>query len=105
MCKGTVETPELHILGRSSSSHEDQALFTECRNECLSKLSTPLHLSNGMKVVDILRFFHGDGLAQQFEAGNSIGGAYCCVGCGVNSNRMDDIAYSYRCQSRSLQER
>ena len=52
--QSTVEAPELHILGRSSSSLEDQAHFTECRNECLSKLNIPLHLSNGTNVVDIL---------------------------------------------------
>jgi hypothetical protein len=40
-------------------------------------------LSNGVQVNDVMRFFHGDGPAQQFEAGNSVGGNYCCVGCGV----------------------
>lgn len=103
--QSTIETPELHILGRSSSSIEDQALFSACRNECLSDLSTPLCLSNDVEVNDIMRFFHGDGPAQQFEAGNSIGGNYCCVSCGVRSDRMDDIAYAYRCQKLSLEER
>lgn len=103
--QSTVETPEIHILGRSSSSLEDQALFSACRNECLSELSTSLCLSNGVQVTDIIRFFHGDGPAQQFEAGNSIGGNYCCVGCGVKSDRIDDIAYAFRCPKLDLLQR
>ena len=103
--QSTVETPELHILGRSSCSIEDQALFSSCRNECVSALSTSLFLSSGTQVNDILRFFHGDGPAQQFEAGNSIGGNYFCVGCGVRSDRVDDIAHAFRCQQLSLSHR
>ncbi len=53
--QSTVETPEVHIVGRSSSSVEDQSLFSACRNECISKLDTPLHLSNGVEVTDVLR--------------------------------------------------
>ena len=103
--QSTIETPELHILGRLSSSIADQASFSSCRCECLSDLSIPLCLSNGVQVNDIMRCFHGDGPAQQFEAGNSIEGKYCCVGCSVRSDRMDDIAYTYRCQKLSLEER
>ena len=47
--QSTVETPELHILGRSSSSIEDQAMFSSCRNDCLSMISTPLSLNNGVQ--------------------------------------------------------
>lgn len=54
---------------------------------------------------DIVRFFHGDCHAQQFEAGNSIGGNYCCVACDVKSDRIDDIAYAYRCKNLNLQYR
>ena len=103
--QSTVETPEIHILGRSSSSLEDQALFSACRNECLSELNSSLSLRNGTQVTDVLRFFHGDGPAQQFEAGNSIGGNYCCVGCGAKYDRMDDIAYAFRCQKLDMQQR
>ena len=103
--QSTVESPEVYILGRSSSSLEDQALFSACRNECINTLHTPLLLSNGTKILDVLRFFHGDGPAQQFEAGNSVGGAYFCVGCGVNWNRVYDIAYASRCELKSLQQR
>ena len=50
--QSTVEAPELHILGRSSSSIDDQSLFSTCRNECLSTLTTPLFLSSGVQVTD-----------------------------------------------------
>ena len=103
--QSTVEIPEIHILGRSSSSIEDQSLFSACRNECLRELSTPLYLITGARVTDTVRFFHGDGPAQQFEAGNTIGGNYCCVGCGVNSKRIDDLAYAFRCPQLDLQQR
>ena len=103
--QSTIEATEIHILGRSSSSLEDQALFSACRNECLGKLSSPLSLSSGVQVTDAIRFFHGDGPAQQFEAGNTIGGNYCCVGCGVKSDRIDDIAYAYRSPKLDLQQR
>lgn len=103
--QSTVEAPELHILGRSSSSIDDQALFSSCRNECLGTLSMPLCMDNGVQVLDIVRFFHGDGPAQQFEAGNSIGGNFPCVACGVRNERIADIAHAYRCQILDLQQR
>lgn len=103
--QSTVESPEVHIFGRSSSSLDDQALFSAARNECIKELDKPLELTDGLKVFDVLRFFHGDGPAQQFESGNSVGGVYCCVGCGVKWDRIDDIAYAYRCQQLSLADR
>lgn len=103
--QSTVEAPEIHIFGRSSSSLDDQSQFSACRNECLSMLSEKLCLTNGTQVTDVMRFFHGDGPAQQFEAGNSIGGTYCCVGCGVKNDRIDDFAYALRCPKLSMQQR
>ena len=76
-----VEDPELHILGRSSSSLCDQLNYIECRKECLAGLAEALITRAGTRVNDVLRFFHGDGPAMQFEAGNKIGGYYCCIGC------------------------
>ena len=38
-------------------------------------------------------FLHGDGPAQQFEAGHSVGGNYCCIGCGARSMLFDDIVH------------
>ena len=34
--------------------------------------------------MDVLRYYHGDGPARQFEAGNNIGGDYLCTGCGAH---------------------
>lgn len=101
--QSTVEAPEVHIFGRSTSSLEDQALFLQCRNECLEVLSTPLKSNTGMEVNDVLRYFHGDGPAAQFEAGNSVGGNFSCVGCGARTVRFDDLAYSYRSEKLTLQ--
>ena len=50
-------------------------------------------------------FFYGDGPAAQFEAGHQQGGIYCCVGCGADSGRFSDIAYSYREPKPKLKER
>ena len=91
-----VETPEVHILGKSSSSLEDQRMFTDCRRDSLSDFSETIYTEAGISVTDVVRFFHGDGPAQQFEAGNKIGGYHCCVDCDAHSTRFDDLAYCFR---------
>ena len=79
-------------------------MFSECHVDCLLEMS-PISTSEGVLVSDIMRFFHGDGPAQQFEAGQHIGGDYYCVGCTVESSRADDLAYSFRCHRLSYTER
>ena len=59
----------------------------------------------GTPVVDILRFFHGDGPAQQYEAGHKIGGKYSCVGCGALTSRFDDFAYCHHAPRQTFAER
>ena len=76
---------EVHILGRSSSSTEDQLTFIDTWCECLKEMTENVHMSNGVNVVDNVRFFYGDGPAVQFEAGHKQGGTYCCDGCGASS--------------------
>ncbi|KAL5510055.1 hypothetical protein EMCRGX_G005525 [Ephydatia muelleri] len=100
-----VERPELHILGRSSSSLEDQASFNQCRLDCIKELAAPISTSTGVPVKDFLRFFHGDGPAQQYEAGNSVGGRYPCVGCGVESTSIHTLEHAFKCRTRTLKER
>ncbi len=80
--QSVVEAPEIHILGRSTSSIEDQLKFNECRVQSLQDLAVQLTTEAGTPVQDILRFFHGDGPAQQFEAGHNQGGTYSCKECG-----------------------
>lgn len=96
---------EVHILGRSSSSTHDQLMFIETRRECLKEIKERVTTRNGIEVDDIVRFFHGDGPAAQFEAGHKQGGTYCCVGCGADSGLFSDIAHSYRAPKLSLKER
>ena len=67
-----IEQPEVHILARSLSSAGDQAMFNETRRKCILDLSTELRTKNGYALNDCLHFFHADGLAAQFEAGNKI---------------------------------
>ena len=52
-----IERPEIHILGRSGSLLQDQALFNNCRLECIQELSIPLHTTTGIQVIDTLHFF------------------------------------------------
>ena len=80
-----VEHPEVHIIGRSSSSIADQMLFNKCRQECLRKIDEPIQTQSGIHIHDIVRFFHGDGPAQQYECGHKLGGTYKCVQCGAKS--------------------
>lgn len=101
----TVEKPETHIIGRSSSSTQDQLMFIGIRKECLQQMRNTLKTMAGVEIRDIIRFFYGDGPAAQFEAGHKQGGAFCCVGCGAHSGRFADIAYCYRAPKQSLQER
>ena len=103
--QSTVEAQEVHILGRSTSSLDDQAAYNSCRQECMQDLNVTITMQSGEECTDIVRFFHGDGPAQQFESGNTVGGSFCCVACGAKSDRMDDIAYTYRSPKLSIQER
>ena len=100
-----IERPEVHILAQSRSSAGDQAMFNETRRECTLELRTKLKTEAGHAVNDGLRFFHADGPAAQFEAGNKQGGHFCCVQCGADSDRFDDISYCYHAPTRTLAER
>ena len=44
----------------------------------------------------MIRFFHGDGPAIQFEAGNQKGGHYFCPNCDINYIQTDDINHCYQ---------
>ena len=100
----TIEKPKVHIFVRSSSSTEDQLLFVETRRECLKQMKETIRTTTGVEVHDVVRFFYGDDPAAQFEAGQKQGGTYCYIGCGADSGRFTDIAYSYRAPKRSLLE-
>ena len=55
--------------------------------------------------MDVLRYYHGDGPARQFEAGNNIGGDDPCTGCGVESSLFDDIVHGFRSKPPPLLQR
>ena len=89
-----VEEPYIHIMAVSSSSKEEQASLVSDRVECLSDLSQ-ITATNGVPVKDIMRFFKGDGPAQQFERGYQQGGYYKCGACLIHSSRIEGIAHAY----------
>lgn len=100
-----VERPEIHVIARCGSSDAEQFTLNEFRSDCLLQLPQPVYTASGTAISDTARFFHGDGPDQQFEAGQSRGGNYPCVGCNAHVNRFDDLCYCYRRPCITLQER
>ena len=47
----------------------EQLGYIETRRQCLDDLRNNLLTSKGAPVIDIMRFFHGDGPEQQFQSG------------------------------------
>ena len=101
----TVEKPEIYIIGRSGSTTEEQIMFLDTRRECLKEMEMTILTDEDVPIQDCIRFFHGDGPAAQFEAGHKQGGNYSCVGCGAETDRVDDLAYCYRSPKLYLFER
>ena len=101
----TVQEPHTYILARSKSSLKEQASFNHYRTNDLNSLGTELYTLKQTPIQDRLRYFHGDGPAQQFEAGAKIGGKYACVGCTATSSMLDDLTYTYHCNHMSIADR
>ncbi|KAL5487073.1 hypothetical protein EMCRGX_G019632 [Ephydatia muelleri] len=72
--QGTIEKPEVHVIGIASSSHEDQAALIPERVSCLRTLNSPIMTTAGIPINDTVRFFAGDGPARNFERGVQQGG-------------------------------
>ena len=98
-----IEEPEVHILGVSSSSTDNQVAFIPERVECLRELSDVIYSNSGVPIVDSARFFVGDHPAQKFERGTQQGGNYKCGGCGIQSHMIGDFIHAARMRRRSLQ--
>lgn len=64
-----VEKPEIHLLAHSESTDVEQMMYNEPRTETFLDMDTTIATLN-YQVTDIVRFFHGDAPARQFEAGN-----------------------------------
>lgn len=99
-----IEEPEIHILGLSSSSTEDQAGLIPDRLSCLQSLNTTLSTSRGIPVQDRLLFFCGDKPAAQFERGCKQGGDFPCGTCGCHASSMDDLASCFHLEWRNLED-
>ncbi|XP_065678700.1 uncharacterized protein LOC136093585 [Hydra vulgaris] len=98
-----IEKPELYIFARCSST-DKQLMYTSTRNEDNRLLGESIDI-NGEKINDIMRFFHGDAPACQFEIGQQKGGDYPCCACPININRSYDTAYSFYQPLLSIENR
>lgn len=90
-----VERPHLYILGRCGSKEVEKLAYVDIRQECLDYFPYQVETSDGVKVNDVMRFFHGDGPEQQFESGEQRGGNAGCSGCSGDSRRYHDLTYSF----------
>ena len=102
--QGTIERPEVHIIGIANSSHEEQAALIPDRVSCLRTLDSPIMTTAGIPISDTLRFFVGDGPARNFERGVQQGGAIRCGACGIQTSMTSDIAHALTLKWRTLQE-
>ncbi|CAH3194686.1 unnamed protein product, partial [Porites evermanni] len=91
-----VERPHVYILGRCGASEVEQLAYIKNRKAYLQSLSEPVLTSNGVQITDIMRFFHGDGPQQEFEAGEQKGGNAGCASCNGDARKYKDLAVSLR---------
>ena len=99
-----VEKPHIHILAQSGSSDAEQMVYNDTRSECLCDLDTPIEESTGKHITDTLRYFHGDGPAQEFETGHNRSGHYPCIACHTHVSRFDDLCHAYRNSAVTLKD-
>ena len=71
--QGFIEEPEIHIMGMSSSSIDDQAALIGDRVSCINLLNTEVLTSENIAITDRLLFFSADKPAVQFEQGTQVG--------------------------------
>ena len=100
-----VEKPEVYIVARSGSSDVEQLAYIDSRLECLEDMEVKLQTNSGHYITDVMRFFHGDSPARQFECGQQKGGNFYCSGCGANAKRAYELDYCLRCPHMSLSDR
>lgn len=103
--QSVVERPHVYILGRCGSSEVDQLAYINTRKDCLQSLDIKITTSNGVEITDVVRFFHGDGPQQQFEAGEQKGGNAGCASCSGDARMYKDLAVSFSRPHLTLSER
>ena len=81
------EKPQIQISAKTSSSIKDQLLHSATRLEFIKGLDLELEISNGCKIVDKLRFFHGDDPSAQLKAGKQKGGNYFFPICPIKATQ------------------
>ena len=74
-----IEKTQIHILTKTSSSIEDQLLHSTTRLECIKGLHIELQISNGQKIIDNLRFLHGDDPSAQKVGKQKEGNNFCPI--------------------------
>ena len=100
-----VEEPHLYLLARSGSSDAEQAMYNEERFLDLLTLGQKVTTPDGIEIRDVLRFFHGDSPAVQFECGHNRAGHYICTSCTASVSKFDDIPTCYRSPVVDLKHR
>ena len=100
-----VEEPQMYLLARSGSSDAEQALYDHDRFIDLLTLKEGVTTPEGIEINDVLRFFHGDSPAAQFESGHSRGGHYICTACTMNANAFDDLQTCFRSPMLDIKRR
>ena len=103
--QSAVEKPHVYILGRCGSSEVEQLAYINTRRACLLSLDTKITTSNGVEITDVVRFFHGDGPQQEFEAGEQKGGNAGCVSCSGDARKYKDLAVSLSRPHLTLSDR
>ena len=100
-----VERPHVYILGRCGSSEVEQLAYINTRKACLQTLSATVTTLNGIQINDVMRFFHGDGPQQEFEASEQKGGNAGCASCSGDARLYKNLAVSLSRLHLSLSER
>ena len=73
-------------------------MYNEPTAESLLDMDAAVTTALDHEVTDIIHFFHGDGPARQFEAGNNRGGHYPCTLCQTHVRRFDDLCHAFHMQ-------
>ena len=97
-----IEQPELHILTKASSSIDDQLLHSATRLACIQDITSEIELPHGRKLIDKIRFFHGDNPSAQLEAGHQKGGNYFCPTCPIKATETYCLQKCYRTDVETL---
>ena len=103
--QAAVETPEIYIIARCSGTDYEQLAYVETRLEDLHELNDKVKTKGGQEINDVMRFFHGDGPARQFESGQQKGGTFYCSVCGSNVHSVHEMDYILRSKMVSFQDK